>query len=363
MGLKAVKVTGILNLIDEDFGARHPLADVEVEIHRCLASKNSGIKLKTIHTDSNGYFSYTTKKLRDTGYLYLVVRTESTYVKVSDTCEVYPHKEECEKVDITNKSSIDLSHDFLEPSKFARALHVLLMMRACALFVKDQFGMEPDFVRCNYPMYIKDEKSNSCSWSNIRLKEEHWNGTVVLHEYGHCFQKMIKVKNEYNPVKEHDLYKDSTIDRKKYTGLHQAFLEGFANFFDIAVINTYKETLLKDFACCNHQDDFEFQVFHSSVPSHCYSRVSYYSGESVEMVCCFVLTALCYKFKSIYEDELKNYSLTYIGNLPEMFSDDDTISFKELLTIIKDIRKEFTLYNFTKKFEEKYKDERKSSSK
>ncbi len=348
---ETIKVSGTLQLKDDYNQSIHALSGIKVYVYT-MNALGTPFKRLVLTTDANGHFNgvidNTKKRIKQEHSIFIKYITENDNIRVcqnggSTTLTTYCVK--CEPQNIGNKKAFTFSSSPLtEDGYTGKAFHVLMLLNAAALFVKEYIGMKPDFVTCNYPGTVSSTHQSWAEFNRIHLYKGDYNRNTVLHEYAHCVQNMLGFKYSADlPGFHHASYYDITGRYSKEKGIYTAFFEAFADVFKACVINTYCNSLLKNYAECD--------LVHVIQPA--INGKEFGKGEGYENSCISTMLGLLinkYAIEFQASDELANYKKI----------SKDTITFGELANLFKQAcaagySKCPSLHAFNKIIEEKYK--------
>lgn len=255
---------------------------------------------------------------------------------------------------IGSKADINFDITYDESSVEGKVMHILMVLDAAPRFLKDVYNYDADVVHCNWPK-AGDGVSNAWNW--IRLQEEDWENTVVLHEYGHCFEHMIKVIPKTSYIRDHSATIDLTSKGSKEGGCYTAFLEGFATAFERMVVNYYKDSILKNYRGCDLPGVFDYLSSSGVKQNFLWGIYQCGYGEGYEYSIITLLLCLIYPSVDYIDKSTVKEMPTPFFEKPYKV-EDLKLPIAELFNLLVSIRKDFTFNSFNNAFEKKYKNTR-----
>lgn len=358
---KTIKVSGTFSFVDEINRKNHRLGGIVFEVRATKHNNVVHYKRAVGRTNPDGSFSVVVDNsgshIREESKIFIRFKTEAEYCKVDKPVFIGTEYEfDSERVNVGKKTELTINASVnVEGNDVGKAFQVLAMLRAGTFHVKELLKKDPQYVRCEYPG-VTSGKSSYASYTWIHLDGTAYNGTTVLHEYGHCFEHMLGcnyLKLGKWPGFYHQFKEDLTIRYGKEKGLFTAFFEGFATVFETMTVYKYRNSMLSGIPGCNVTTPFMTYRGDNKklICRNYFGELDYCLGEGDELAVIITLLSIMNKIEVKYGDT--DYLFPFHADSNGRFLEvaDDTLGFDIIVSIVRSFINSLSMDKFNDKFE------------
>ena len=193
---KTIKVSGTFSFVDEINRKSHRLGGVVFEVRATKHNNVVHYKRAVGRTNPDGSFSVVVdnsgRHIREESKIFIRFKTEAEYCEVGKPVFIGNEYEfDSERVNVGKKTELTINASVnVAGNDVGKAFQILAMLRAGTFHAKELLKKDPQYVYCEYPGATGDHSSYA-AYKWIHLDRTAYNGTTVLHEYGHCFEHML----------------------------------------------------------------------------------------------------------------------------------------------------------------------------